>query len=163
LSRILIGVMGPGGGAGDEALAAARELGRLVAREGWALVTGGRAAGVMEAAGRGAREAGGLVVGILPGEDAGGASEFVDVAVATGMGQARNNVNVLSSRAVVACGMGAGTASEVALALKARKPVVLLHAGREAEAFFKYLGGDRVTVADSAQEAVEAVRKMIGD
>jgi uncharacterized protein (TIGR00725 family) len=162
VSRILIGVMGPGGGARDEDLAAAYELGGLIARAGWVLVTGGRAAGVMDAASRGAREAGGLVVGILPGEDASGASGFVDIPVVTGMGQARNNVNVLSSRAVVACGMGAGTAAEVALALKARKPVVLLNAGREAEAFFKTIGGDKVFVAADPREAVETVRKIIG-
>lgn len=161
MGRILIGVMGPGGGAREEDLAAARELGRLVAREGWVLVTGGRAAGVMEAASRGAREAGGLVVGILPGEDESGASKSVDIAVVTGLGQARNNVNVLSSRAVVACGMGAGTAAEVALALKASKPVILINAGREAEEFFKSLGGDQVVIAGSAREAVEAVKKVI--
>ncbi|MDQ3805234.1 MAG: TIGR00725 family protein [Acidobacteriota bacterium] len=162
MSKILIGVMGPGGGAGDEVLAAAYELGKLIARRGWVLVTGGRAAGVMDAASRGAKEAGGLVVGILPGEDAAGASEFVDIPVVTGLGQARNNVNVLSSRAVVACGTGAGTAAEVALALKARRPVVLLNASREAEEFFKSIGGDKVFVAASPREAVEAVKKIIG-
>lgn len=157
-----MGVMGPGGGAREEDLAAAYELGRLVAREGWALVTGGRAAGVMEAASRGAKEEGGLVVGILPGEDASGANDFVDLAVVTGLGQARNNVNVLTARAVVACGMGAGTASEVALALKAGKPVVLLNATREAEAFFKSIGGDRVSVAVNAREAVETLKRVMG-
>jgi uncharacterized protein (TIGR00725 family) len=155
--------MGPGRGARGEDLAAAYELGGLVARAGWVLVTGGRAAGVMDAAGRGAKEAGGLVVGILPGEDASGASEFVDIAVVTGLGQARNNVNVLSSRAVIACGMGAGTAAEVALAIKAKKKVILLNASPEAEEFFKSIGGDRVLVAGSPREAVETVRKIIGD
>ena len=162
MSRILIGVVGPGGGARDEDLAAGYELGRLVARAGWVLVTGGRAAGVMEAASRGAHEAGGLVVGVLPGEDADGASQFVDLAVVTGLGQARNNVNVLSSRAVIACGMGPGTASEVALALKAKKRVVLLGAGREAEAFFKSIGGGGVFIAGSPQEAVETVKRVLG-
>jgi uncharacterized protein (TIGR00725 family) len=162
VSRILIGVMGPGGGAGDEVLAAARELGRLVAAEGWVLVTGGRAAGVMEAASRGAREAGGLTVGILPGERADEANAFVDIAVVTGLGQARNHVNVLTARAVVACGMGAGTASEVALAIKAKKRAVLLHAGRAAEEFFKSIGGGRVFVVASPREAVETVKQIIG-
>jgi uncharacterized protein (TIGR00725 family) len=163
VSKILVGVMGPGGGAREEDTAAACEVGRLVAREGWALVTGGRAAGVMEAASRGAKEAGGLVVGILPGDTAADASDFVDVAVVTGLGQSRNNVNVLTARVVIACGMGAGTASEVALALKAGKHVVLLNAGPEAEAFFKTIGGERVLIAGGAREAVEAVRQIIGD
>lgn len=161
MGRILIGVMGPGGGARGEDLAAAYELGALIAREGWVLVTGGRAAGVMGEAARGAHEAGGLVVGILPGEDAAGASEFVAIPVVTGLGQARNNVNVLTSRVVVACGTGAGTAAEVALAIKARKKVILLNSSPEAEAFFKSLGGEGVTAAGSPREAVEAVRKII--
>lgn len=161
MGRIIIGVMGPGGGAREADERAAFELGGLVAREGWVLLTGGRAAGVMEAASRGARAAGGLVVGVLPGEDDSGASESLDIAVVTGLGQARNNVNVLSSRAVVACGMGPGTAAEVALALKARRPVVLLNAGPEAEAFFNSLGPGLVSVARSPREAVEVVRRLV--
>jgi uncharacterized protein (TIGR00725 family) len=162
VGRILVGVLGPGGGARDADLAAAHALGRLIALEGWVLVTGGRAAGVMEAASRGAHEAGGLTVGILPGEDPDEASPFVAIPVVTGMGQARNNVNVLTSRALVACGIGLGTASEIALALKARKPVVLLNTGPEAEAFFTSIGGDLVSVADSPQEAVEMIKKLLG-
>ena len=162
MGRVLIGVMGPGGGASAGDVAAAYELGRLIALEGWALLTGGRAEGVMEAASRGAKEAGGLTVGLLPGEDTSQASEFVEVAIVTGLGQARNNVNVLSSRVVVACGMGAGTAAEVALAIKARKPVVLLGAGRAAEAFFQRLGGGRVSVAPDPASAVKEVRRLLG-
>jgi len=162
VSRILVGVVGPGGGARATDLAAAYELGRLIARAGWVLVTGGRAAGVMEAASRGAHEAGGLTVGILPGEDAAGASAFVHLPVVTGIGQARNNVNVLTARALVACGMGAGTASEVALAIKAGKPVVLLNAGAEAEAFFRSIGGPLVSVADSPPAAVENIGRQLG-
>lgn len=157
-----MGVLGPGAGAREEDLAAARELGALVAREGWVLVTGGRAAGVMEAASRGAREAGGLTVGILPGEDASEASAFVDIPVVTGLGQARNNVNVLTSRALIACGAGAGTASEIALALKARRPVVLLDPTAEAEAFFTSIGRGLVSVARDAREAVELVGEILG-
>ncbi len=162
MARVLVGVMGPGGGASAEDVAAARELGRLIALEGWALLTGGRAAGVMEAASRGAKEAGGLTVGLLPGDDASQASEFVEVAIATGLGQARNNLNVLSSRVVVACGMGAGTAAEVALAVKAGKPVVLLNAGGEAEAFFKSLGGEGVSAATTPAGAVAEVKRLLG-
>ena len=162
MAKTVVGVMGPGEGATRDEVSAARELGALVAAEGWVLLTGGRASGVMEAASRGAREAGGLTVGVLPGEDEGQASEFVDLAIVTGMGQARNNVNVLSSRVVVACGMGAGTAAEVALALKAGKPIVLLKAGSEAEAFFKSLGGGRVSVAATPAEAVGEVKRLLG-
>ncbi|HEY9283466.1 MAG TPA: hypothetical protein VIP46_08435, partial [Pyrinomonadaceae bacterium] len=120
------------------------------------------ASGVMEAASRGAREAGGLTIGILPTADAGDASEFVDLAVVTGMGQARNQINVLTSRVVFACGAGAGTASEIALALKARKPVILLGATDEARAFFASLGRGAVHFAADAQEAVGIARTLIG-
>jgi hypothetical protein len=162
MRRVLVGVMGPGGGASAEDRAAAYELGRLIASEGWALLTGGRAVGVMEEASRGAREAGGLTVGVLPGEDESGASRFVDLAIVTGLGQGRNNVNVLSSRVVVACGMGAGTAAEVALAVKAGRPVVLLNVGKEAEAFFKSLGGEGVSTATAPDEAVGEVKRLLG-
>ena len=161
MGKTMIGVMGPGRGARAEDVRAARELGRLVALEGWVLLTGGRDSGVMDAASRGARAAGGLTVGVLPGDDDSGASPAVDIRVVTGMGQARNNINVLSSSAVVACGMGAGTASEVALALKAKKPVVLLRAGEEARAFFESLGGELLNVADSPHEAVVIARSLL--
>jgi len=161
MGRTIVGVMGPGGGATEDEVSAARELGALVAAEGWVLLTGGRACGVMEAASRGAREAGGLTVGILPTEDAGDASEFVDLAVVTGMGQARNQINVLTSRVVFACGAGAGTASEIALALKARRPVILLCATDEARAFFTALGHSGVHLAHSPQEAVGIARALL--
>jgi uncharacterized protein (TIGR00725 family) len=152
----VIGVMGPGAGARPGDLDNARRLGEGVARAGWVLLSGGQAVGVMDAASQGAASAGGVVVGVLPGDDAGGASEALDVAIVTGMGSARNNLNVLSSDVVVACGMGAGTASEVALALKAGRPVVLLGCGPDAEALFAGLGP--VTVAASAEAALEAVQ-----
>ena len=161
MRKTIVGVMGPGAGAGGEDVRAARELGALIAREGWVLLTGGRASGVMEAASRGAREAGGLTVGILPADDAEDASEFVDLAVVTGMGQARNQINVLTSRVVFACGAGAGTASEIALALKARRPVILLCATAEARAFFARLGGEAVHSAGSPREAVEIARTLL--
>ncbi|HVF55144.1 MAG TPA: TIGR00725 family protein [Pyrinomonadaceae bacterium] len=161
MSRTIVGVMGPGGDASEEDLRAAFELGQLVAREGWVLLTGGRAAGVMDAASRGAREAGGLTVGILPTEDDAGASEAVDIRVVTGMGQARNNINVLTSHLVVACGMGAGTASEVALALKSKKPVILLGSSGASAAFFKSLGGDEIFLADNPREAIDHARLLL--
>jgi len=87
------------------------------------LVCGGLG-GVMEAACRGARDAGGRTVGILPGADRSAANRFVDVAIPTGLGEARNALVVRSADALVAVGGGYGTLSEIALALKAGKPVV---------------------------------------
>ena len=163
MGKIVVGVMGPGKDAGVEVLDAAFELGRLIAQEGWILLTGGRDAGVMDAAMRGAKEAGGTTVGILPGADASGASAEVDIAIITGMGQARNNINALSSRVVIACGMGAGTAAEVALALKARKKVILLGCTQEAVSFFQQLGKESILVAEHASEAVALAQKLIND
>jgi len=121
----VVGVMG--GGEADAATRdLARALGAAVARAGWTLLNGGRDAGVMAASAAGAREEGGLVIGILPGADAADASPDLTVAVVTGMGAARNAINVLSSDVVVALPGGAGTLSEIALARKLDRPLVLL-------------------------------------
>src|SRR5262245_34001211 len=128
--RVVVGVMGPS--SCDPATAeTARAIGRGVAERGAVLLCGGRA-GVMEAAAEGARAAGGLTVGVLPGA---GAQEtppnpFIDVALFTGLGEARNWINVCASDVIIALGGGFGTLSEIALALKARKPVVLLGSWR---------------------------------
>jgi hypothetical protein len=128
--RLVIGVMGPAA-CDDETATLARAVGRGVAERGAVLLTGGRS-GVMEEASRGAREAGGLTVGILPGATIAEspANPFVDVALPTGLGEARNWVNVCASDALIAIGGGFGTLSEIALALKARKPLVLLGSWR---------------------------------
>ncbi|MBN1235216.1 MAG: TIGR00725 family protein [Methanotrichaceae archaeon] len=102
----------------------AHRLGRLIALQGHVLVCGGLG-GVMEAACCGAREAGGLTVGILPGERQ-QANSCVDIAIATGMGHARNVIIVKSADAVVALPGEHGTLSEMALALKMNKPVISL-------------------------------------
>ncbi len=155
--RLVVGVVGTGAGEGP-AVRAAEELGALVAAEGWVVVSGGRDAGVMRAVNRGARRHGGLTVGILPGRSA-QISPDVEVAVFTDLGNARNNVIVLSSDVVVACGVeGPGTASEVALALKNGKTVILLGADEVAQQFFQRLGGDRVLTAATPAEAVGLIK-----
>jgi uncharacterized protein (TIGR00725 family) len=155
----VIGVMGPGS-ADAPTLENARRLGEGIARAGWVLLTGGRASGVMDVASKGAAAAGGTVVGVLPDADSSGASEGVGIAIVTGLGGARNAVNVLSSDVVVACGMGPGTASEAALAIKAERPLVLLGCGQAAERFFPTLG-PRVTIAPGVEAALAAIRAAI--
>lgn len=124
--RLQIAVVGAGS-CGAVLARRAREVGEEIARRGAVLLTGGLG-GVMAAASAGAEAAGGLVVGVLPGSDAAVSSPdpAVGVAIFTGMGQARNLVLVLSADAVVAVGGGWGTLSEIALALKHGRPVVLL-------------------------------------
>ena len=110
-------------GPGDEPAAGAAEVGRLVAERGAVLVCGGLG-GAMEAACRGAKQAGGVTVGILPGSDRSDANPYLDVALPTGLGEARNALVVRAADAVIAIGGGYGTLSEIALALKAGKPVI---------------------------------------
>ena len=117
-----VAVAGGGGAVAPQLLAVAEEVGAQLARRGAVVVTGGLG-GVMEAACRGARAAGGTTLGILPGSDRGDANAFVDVAVATGMGELRNGLVVRCADALIAVGGGYGTLSEIALALKAGKPV----------------------------------------
>ena len=159
--RTVIGVIGPGDDASAGEREAARRVGQLVAAVGWVTLTGGWNAGVMDAASRGAREAGGLTVGLLPGRDAEGVSPGVEVAIPTGLGEARNNLVVLASDALVCCGMSAGTASEAALALRAGKPLVLVAPARETAAFLRSLRrGEPIAVAD-AEAAIVALKRLL--
>lgn len=98
-------------------------VGRKIAERGGILVCGGLG-GVMEAACRGAKEGGGLTLGILPGEKAGEANPFVDIPIVTGMGFARNIILVRTAQAVVALDGSYGTLSELAHALQMAKPVI---------------------------------------
>ena len=140
-----------GGGRCDTKTASdAERVGAAIARGGGVLVSGGLG-GVMEAASRGAHHAGGLTVGILPGERASDANEFVTVPIVTGLGQARNIVNVLSGDAVVALPGEGGTLSEIAVALRSSVPVAAVDSWREI---------DGVRVFDSPEEAVDAAFEM---
>jgi uncharacterized protein (TIGR00725 family) len=78
----------------------------------------------------------------------------VDIAIPTGMGSARNNINVLASDVTIACGMGPGTASEIALALKANKKVIILNDRPESHRFFQSLSPQRAIVVDSVEAAI---------
>jgi uncharacterized protein (TIGR00725 family) len=159
VARPIAGVMGPGEGACLLDLEAAFRLGQLLAQEGWVVLSGGRDAGIMREVNRGAKTVpGSLTIGILPTASAPVAPD-VDVAIVTEMHNARNNINVLSSHVVIAFGDGGpGTASEIALALKAGKPVVLLGADELSQRFFARLGAGKVIATATSEEAVEAAR-----
>jgi len=115
-------VVGPDAADGSE-LAQARAVGEGLGRVGAVLVCGGLG-GVMEAACRGAREAGGLTVGLLPGHDRSAANKWVAVALPSGMGELRNGLVVRAADALIAVGGAYGTLSEIALGLKLGRPVV---------------------------------------
>ncbi len=126
---LLITVIGksakdPGDPVPPEALRAAEEVGRLIA-EGGAIVVSGGLSGVMEAVSRGAKSAGGLVIGLLPGLDKGDANAFVDIAITTGMGWMRNTLTVRTADAVIMISGGIGTLNELTVAYQEKPTVVL--------------------------------------
>lgn len=159
--KIIIGVMGPGAKATASDLQNAYQLGLLIAQQRWVLLTGGRNLGVMDAASLGAKAANGLTIGILPTDDTNAISKAVDIAIITDMGNARNNINILSSDVVIACGMGAGTASEIALALKENKKVILLNNNEESKYFFKKLSPQNLYIVDSPDEAIKTAEDIL--
>jgi len=155
MARDMVHVAVSGGGQADAAACRlAEEVGRELARRGAVVVTGGLG-GVMEAACRGAKDAGGTTVGILPSDDRTDANPWVDVAVPTGLGEGRNVLVVRAADAVIAVAGGFGTLSEMALALRLGKPVIglgtweLAREGRPVPAV--------VVAADAAEAAGLAV------
>ena len=159
MRRTVIGVMG-GSVADERTMAFAEELGRRIAEAGWVLLNGGRPTGVMDASARGAREAGGLTVGVLFDDAFEDASEHLEVVIPTGMGAGRNVINILSSDVVVACRGNGGTLSEIAMALRFRKPVVLLDFDPGA-AFLDACGEGEWSLAADPAEAVEQVKARL--
>ena len=153
--------MGPGEQATATELQNAYELGKLIAQQGWVLLTGGRNVGVMDAANQGAKSANGLTVGILPGNNTNDVSESVDLAIVTNLGNARNNINVLSADVVIACGMSAGTAAEIALALKANKKVILLNNNQESKLFFQHLSPENIYFVHTSVEAIKITNEFV--
>ena len=152
----LIGVMGPGS-CSPALYDLARKVGYLIAQNKATLVCGGRG-GVMEASARGAKEGGGVTVGILPGDSALEANPYIDIPIVTGLGIARNAVNVLTSQSIIAIGGAYGTLSEIALALKCGTPVVGLGTWDAVSSAGAKLP---ITVAHGAEDAVQAALALI--
>jgi uncharacterized protein (TIGR00725 family) len=148
----------------EEELALAEAVGRQLAERGCTLVCGGLGGG-MEAACRGAKEAGGLTIGIVPGYDERDANPWVDHVICTGMGQARNAIVAASGRALIAVGGGWGTLSEIALALRLGRPVVLLGGWRDLVASAEGQEGicdlGEVIIAETPALAVDAALSAI--
>ena len=158
---LVVGVMG-GGPASAESTAKAYRLGQAIAKEGWILLNGGRNAGIMEASAKGAFEQGGMTIGVVPDDHDRQVSKYIKIPILTGMGHARNCINVLSSNVVVACPGGAGTVSEIALALKNRRPVILFNFFIE-KLFDVYLDQGILHHADRPQEVIKTIKKLFPD
>jgi hypothetical protein len=151
---IIVGIMGSRL-EGTESLEQARLLGEAIARRGCVLLTGG-GTGIMAAASEGAHRAGGLVLGILPNDRQrplkGYPNEFVDIPIFTGMYEGRNVINAKTPHLLIALAGGAGTLSEIALALRAGTPII-------------GLGAPEVSLPDAppvirAESLEEALREM---
>ena len=149
-SRIQIGVIG-GRNVAPEILRLAEEVGKGIALRKAVLVCGGLG-GVMEAACRGAKDAGGMTVGILPALSKSEANPYVDIPIPTGIGVARNAIIVHSCDGVIAVGGSYGTLSEMAFARQKGIPLVSLGSWRF---------DDTIVTAESAEEAIERIFQMI--
>ena len=145
-----IGVIGAGE-CSRESSRIAEDVGKQIASREAILVCGGMG-GVMEAAAKGAKEAGGTTVGILPGLDAQSANPYIDIPIVTGMGEARNVIIVRTSNAVIAVSGGPGTLSEIAFCLKLGVPLVGIQTWNVDPAVYR---------ADSAEEAVDLAFRLI--
>ncbi len=154
---MIVAVIG-GEDASEATLAQAEAVGRELARRGGTLICGGRG-GVMEAACRGAREAGGHTIGVLPGTDRGEMNPYVELPIVTGIGRARNLIIVLTADALIAIDGGYGTLSEIGYALAYGKPVIGLSTWQ-----LKPDSGAEVPIqrATDAAEAVEMALASAG-
>jgi uncharacterized protein (TIGR00725 family) len=162
LQKIIIGVMGPGENASPDENEMAYDLGKEIAGQGWITLTGGRSFGIMDAALKGAVEAGGITIGIVPGDNDKNSSDHAQIKIVTSMGSGRNYISVLTSHVMVVLGMASGTASEVALALKSRKKVILLNQDEITIRFFKNLGSYNVIVTKTVSETIQQIKQYVG-
>lgn len=161
MRKTIIGVMG-GCSASPETRELAYGMGRLIAENGWTLLNGGRPEGVMDASARGAKEAGGTVIGVLFADDRDDASEHLDYVLPTGLGSGRNIVNVLSSDVVVACEGAGGTMSEISMALRFERPVCVLGFDPGA-AFLDRCGRGPWTLAATPEEAIIWIKERLNE
>jgi uncharacterized protein (TIGR00725 family) len=160
IRELVIGVIGSGEVLVPEIYKLAYHIGELIVEEGWVLLNGGRSAGIMEASAKGAREKGGLTIGVLPGKDKSAAAKYIDIVIATGMGDGRNYINVLSSDIVVSLPGKAGTISEIALALKNRKKVILLSFD-VGSTFDFYRDKGLLLDASTPEEAIRIIKRVM--
>jgi len=147
---MIISVIGAGS-CDNKTYEVAENVGRLLARRSAILITGGLG-GVMEAASKGAKEAGGTVLGILPGFSTADANKYVTIPLTTGLSHARNVIVVRSSDAVIAVAWEYGTLSEIAIALKLGKPVIGIHTWENIKGVVK---------ADNAEDAVKKAFELV--
>lgn len=150
-NSIYIGVIGAGI-CPDRTYSLARNVGFEIGKNGWTLVCGGLG-GVMEGAAKGCTEAGGVSIGILPGLKRDSANPYIQIPIATGLDEGRNLLVVRASDILVAIAGGHGTLSEIALALKADKPVIGLETWNDIKG---------VVYVSDYRDAIQAIWDILG-
>ena len=155
----IIGVMGSHRDESPSVMADALRLGEGIAERGYVLLTGG-GPGVMKAVCAGAQRAGGLVIGVLPNDKQhpleNYPNEFVDIPIYTGMYDARNVVNAKTPDVLVALSGGAGTLSEIAIAIRSGTPIICLHGPQ-----FAIPGNHDVVAVDTVEEVFREIEKKL--
>lgn len=149
--KIIVAVIG-GSEPDEESLRIAEQVGRLIAKKGAILITGGMG-GVMLAASKGAHDANGLVIGVLPGIDKYEANEYVDIPIVTGVGEARNSIITRTCDCAIAINGSYGTLSEIAYCMIYRKPVIGINTWKIDAPIIE---------AKTAQEAVDLAIQKVG-
>ena len=143
----------------------AYDAGKYVAESNSVLITGGLG-GVMKAASHGAKDGGGLTIGIIPQDDSSLANEFCDIVIPSGMGLSRDFLNALSADGVIAIGGGSGTLSEICAAYMYSKPIVVLKnsggtSTKFADQYLDHRKNVKIIGVDTPKEAVELIFKEI--
>ena len=131
----IIGIMGATN-ANKTDLINAYELGKYCAEKQYITLTGGLKYGIMNEALKGAKENGGITIGIMPTDDRKEFSEYVDIPIITTMKSGRNYIETLTSDIIIACGISAGTSSEISLAIKSEKKIILVGLSEKANIFY---------------------------
>lgn len=161
----IISVIGDSEVDNEEEIRFAENLGIMLARKGYVVLTGGRR-GIMEAVCKGAKSVGGLTVAVLPGVDKTEANPYVDIVIPTGIGWARNQIVVLSGDAIIAIGGRSGTLSEIAYAWMYNKPIIVVPkfggwsmslAGKRVDDRRK----DKIIVANTVEEVIEKLEDIL--
>ena len=155
----IIGIMGPTN-AKEQDLINAYQIGKYCAENDYITLTGGLKYGVMDEALKGAKENGGLTVGIMPTDDKTEYSEYADIPIVTTMKSGRNYIEALTCDVIVACGISAGTSSEISLAMKPKKEIILVGLDEDANIFYKNLAPNLVFIAKDYNEAIKILDEI---
>ncbi|MCI9365555.1 MAG: cytochrome [Clostridia bacterium] len=150
----IIGIMGPTNAIEDD-LINAYQIGKYCAENNYITLTGGLKYGIMNEALKGAKENGGLTVGIMPTDDKSEYSKYVDIPIITTMKAGRNYIETLTSDIIVACGISAGTSSEISLAIKPKKKIILIGLDENTNNFYQNLAPNQVFIAKNYMEAIK--------